>query len=81
MNIGFRPTDPTGTISENPVLPAIRDGAEGLLAITDFVTQRQFERTAFYNELMRPNNVRYEVLIPLKPKDHIATVTVNRGFV
>jgi len=52
---------------------------QGLLAITDFTTQRQFERTRLYNEIMRPNRVRYELLIPLELPGHIATVTINRG--
>jgi len=65
-------------LPENPVAPALRNGARGLLGITDFVTQRDFERTALYNEIMRPNDVRYQLLIPLELPGYIATVTINR---
>jgi hypothetical protein len=50
-------------LPENPAAPALRTGARGLLRVTDFVTQRDFERTALYNEIMRPNDVRYQLLI------------------
>ena len=51
---------------ENPMAPALQKGAQGLLEATDFISQRQFERTALYNEIMRPNGVRYHLLIPLQ---------------
>ena len=39
-------------LPENPVRHQhSRDGARGLLRVTDFVTQREFERTALYNEI------------------------------
>jgi DNA-binding CsgD family transcriptional regulator len=63
---------------ENPAAPALRNGARGLLRVTDFVTQREFERTALYNEIMRPNDVRYQLFIPLEVPGHIATISINR---
>jgi DNA-binding CsgD family transcriptional regulator len=65
-------------LPENPAAPALRDGARSLLRVTDFVTQREFERTALYNEIMRPNDVRYQLLIPLEMPGHIAAVSINR---
>jgi DNA-binding CsgD family transcriptional regulator len=65
-------------LPENPAAPALRDGARGLLRVTDFVTQREFERTALYNEIMRPNDVRYQLLIPLDMPGHIAAVSISR---
>jgi DNA-binding CsgD family transcriptional regulator len=63
---------------ENPMAPALQKGAQGLLEATDFISQRQFERTALYNEIMRPNGVRYHLLIPLKLPGHIVATSVNR---
>ena len=65
-------------LPENPAAPALRAGARGLLRVTDFVTQREFERTALYNEIMRPNDIRYQLLIPLELPGHIAVVSINR---
>lgn len=62
----------------NPAAPALRKGVRGVLNINDFVTQREFERTALYNEIMRPIDVRYELLVPLEMPSYIATVSVNR---
>ena len=62
---------------ENPMAPALQKGAQGLLEATDFISQRQFERTALYNEIMRPNGVRYHLLIPLKLPGHIVATSVN----
>ncbi len=66
-------------IPQNPMLPAISHGARGLMTITDFVTQREFERTALYNEVWRPYNVRFEWAIPLELGGNVRVVTVNRG--
>ncbi len=63
---------------ENPAAPALRRGARGVLSINDFVTQREFERTTLYNEIMRPIDVRYQLLVPLEVPSYIATVSVNR---
>jgi DNA-binding CsgD family transcriptional regulator len=62
----------------NPAAPALRNGARGLLRVTDFVTQREFERTALYNEIMRPNDVRFQLLIPLDMPGHIAAASISR---
>ena len=53
-------------LPENPAAPALRRGARGVLSLNDFVTQREFERTALYNEIMRPINVRFQLLVPLE---------------
>jgi DNA-binding CsgD family transcriptional regulator len=63
---------------ENPAAPALRNGARGVLNINDFVTQREFERTALYNEIMRPIGVRYQLLVPLDVPGHVAAVSINR---
>jgi hypothetical protein len=63
---------------ENPAAPALRKGARGVLNINDFVTQREFERTALYNEIMRPIDVRYQLLVPLDVPGYVATVSINR---
>ena len=66
-------------IPQNPMLPAVAHGARGLMTITDFVTQREFERTGLYNEVWRPYNIRYEWAIPLELRGNVVMVTVNRG--
>jgi hypothetical protein len=66
-------------IPQNPMLPAIGHGTRGLMTITDFVTQREFERTALYNEVWRPYNLRFEWAIPLVLRGNVVVVTVNRG--
>jgi len=49
------------------------------MTITDFVTQREFERTGLYNEVWRPYNIRFEWAIPLELRGNVVVVTVNRG--
>ena len=66
-------------IPQNPMLPAISHGARGLMTITDFVTQREFERTALYNEVWRPYKLRFEWAIPLELCGNVVVVTINRG--
>lgn len=66
-------------IPQNPMLPAVAHGARGLMTITDFVTQREFERTGLYNEVWRPYNIRFEWAIPLELRGNVVMVTVNRG--
>ncbi len=66
-------------IPQNPLLPAVSHGARGLMTITDFVTQREFERTGLYNEVWRPYNIRFEWAIPLELRGNVVMVTVNRG--
>jgi DNA-binding CsgD family transcriptional regulator len=66
-------------IPQNPMLPAVSHGARGLMTITDFVTQREFERTGLYNEVWRPYNIRFEWAIPLELRGNVVMVTVNRG--
>ena len=63
---------------ENPAAPALRRGARRILSINDFVTQREFERTALYNQIMRPLDVRYQLLVPLEVPSYIAAVSVSR---
>ena len=65
-------------LPENPAAPALRRGARGVLSLNDFVTQREFERTALYNEIMRPINVRFQLLVPLEVPGYVAAVSVNR---
>ena len=66
-------------IPQNPMLPAISQGARGWMTITDIVTQREFERTGLYNEVWRPYNLRFEWAIPLELRGNVLVVTVNRG--
>ena len=66
-------------IPQNPMLPAVAHGSRGLMTITDFVTQREFERTGLYNEVWRPYNIRFEWAIPLELRGNVVMVTVNRG--
>ena len=63
---------------QNPVAPGLRKGARGVLSINEFVTQREFERTALFNEIMRPIDVRFQLFVPLELPGYVATVSVNR---
>jgi hypothetical protein len=45
------------------------------MTITDFVTQREFERTGLYNEVWRPYNIRFEWAIPLELRGNVVVVT------
>jgi DNA-binding NarL/FixJ family response regulator len=49
-----------------------------VLSINEFVTQREFERTALFNEIMRPIDVRFQLFLPLELPGYVATVSVNR---
>jgi DNA-binding CsgD family transcriptional regulator len=65
-------------LPENPAAPALRSGARGVLSPTDFVTRREFERTALYNEILRPIDVRYQLLVPLEVPGYVTAVSINR---
>lgn len=64
---------------EHP-LPSAHQHHVGALKISDFLTQRQFERLALYNEFFRPCGVRHQmsVVLPAKP-GVLRGIIVNRG--
>ncbi len=63
---------------ENPCYPAIMNGARDVLVISDFLSDRQLRRTAFFNDVLKPIGTRYQLVIPLMLPGHVAGVTLNR---
>jgi DNA-binding CsgD family transcriptional regulator len=66
-------------IHENPVIGYIRAGGkEPVLKISDFMTQRELHRTGFYNDVMRPVAMEYQLAVALPLPGHATGLTLNR---
>jgi DNA-binding CsgD family transcriptional regulator len=63
---------------EHPAFPAVLAGARQALQISDFVTQRQFQRTALFHDVFRPLAARHQILLPLVVPGHVAGITISR---
>jgi DNA-binding CsgD family transcriptional regulator len=50
---------------------SIEDGSERVLMITDFISQRNFEKTDFYQEVFKPWGVDYQLATVLRTNTHI----------
>ena len=48
-------------VGESPLLKAYERGKGSAVKYSDFLTQRQFRRTALYNEFFRPLGIEYRI--------------------
>lgn len=64
---------------EHPMFPLILAGETRPMRLSDFVTNRQLARTSMYNDLWKPVDVRYQVVMPLAAPDVSAALIVLRG--
>jgi DNA-binding CsgD family transcriptional regulator len=67
------------TLGQNPsVQYCMRDGREKVIMISDFVSQRTFERTDFYQDVFKPWGVRYQLAACLRTESHLCGFTLHR---
>jgi DNA-binding CsgD family transcriptional regulator len=66
-------------VSQSPSYQyAITDGRERVIMITDFVSQRAFQRTDFYQEVFKAWDVHYQVAACLKTKSYVCGFSFHR---
>lgn len=66
-------------LHEHPVVTyAAAGGPELVLAATDFVTQREFRRTNFYNLVLRPFGLEHQLVARLPGANQARMFTMNR---
>jgi DNA-binding CsgD family transcriptional regulator len=66
-------------VHEHPAVAHINAGGTAtVLKITDLITQRQFRRTALYNDVFRPVDVEYQIAVFLPVPEAVAGITMNR---
>jgi DNA-binding CsgD family transcriptional regulator len=54
------------------------DGREKVVMISDFTSQRTFERTDFYQEIFKPWGVRYQLAACMWTQSHLCGFTLHR---
>lgn len=66
-------------ISDNPSWRyAMKGGTERVLKITDFISQREFRRTALYQEAFKPMRCDYQFAVTVLTPTHIGGLTLHR---
>lgn len=67
------PTHPTVVYVNN-------GGTESVVKITDVITQRQFRKTALYNELFRTADAEYQIAALVPIEGGVAGLAINRDI-
>jgi hypothetical protein len=49
----------------HPVIPAYKEGLRGAIRMTDCITQRQFQDTPLWREILLPVGLRYQTVVTL----------------
>ena len=62
----------------HPVVPAYKAGRRGAIPVTDCMSQRQFEETPQYRDVLLPAGLRYQTILTLDAPRKIAGMTVIR---
>jgi GAF domain-containing protein len=66
-------------MASHPAMPTYKAGRRGVIPVTDCISQRQFQKTPHYQEILRPVGLEYQVVITLEIPGKIAGMTVNRA--
>ncbi len=64
----------------HPTLPHLTKDPSAIVAISDCITQRQFKRTALYNDVMKPMGVAHQLVVGLQIPNHVAGMTISRDL-
>lgn len=63
-------------IADNPAWAyAAAGGSERVLMITDFLSQREFERTALYQDAFKPMGTRHQLAVSMPTPTHVCGLT------
>ncbi len=64
---------------EHPGIAYLVDGGkEQVFSVTDIVSQRQFEETAFFAEIFKPMALSAQIAAVIPVEGHIVGITINR---
>jgi DNA-binding CsgD family transcriptional regulator len=64
---------------EHPAFPLLLTGETRPLRLSDLMCARQLRRTNLYNELWKPVDVQYQIVIPLPSRDATTALSILRG--
>ena len=60
-----------GYYHQSPLLKAAISSSKTVLKIRDFISQRDWERSEFYNDFMLPQHLYWELFLPLRWKNNL----------
>jgi DNA-binding CsgD family transcriptional regulator len=64
---------------DHPLFPLLMSGKVEPTRLSDLVADRTFQRTNFYNEVLKPVDVRHQIAIPFVVGTEICGLTVARS--
>ncbi|MBX3206937.1 MAG: helix-turn-helix transcriptional regulator [Labilithrix sp.] len=64
---------------EHPVFPLLMAGETRPMRLSDLTSSRQLRRTNLYNDLWKPVDVQYQIVIPLASSHSTAALAILRG--
>lgn len=62
----------------HPAFPYVAENPHTVIAINDCVSEREFRRSALYNDILKPMDVAHQIVIGLQIPHHVAGVTISR---
>lgn len=62
----------------HPAFPHVAANPQTVIAINDCISQREFEEMALYNDIMKPMDVAYQLVVGLQIPHHVAGMTISR---
>lgn len=64
---------------EHPMFPRLLAGEMRPMRLSDLASDRNVRRTNYYNDLWKPVDVRYQIVIPLASPGAITCLSIMRG--
>ncbi len=64
---------------EHPVFALMARGEQRPVRLSDLMSQNRLHRTNLYNDLFKPVDVEYQIVIPLISKESVGGLAINRG--
>jgi DNA-binding CsgD family transcriptional regulator len=67
-------------VPTHPVYPHVARNPHAVIAISDVLTERQFQQTPLYCDIMRPMDVKHQLVVGLQVPHHVAGMTISRDM-
>lgn len=64
---------------EHPIFALMARGEQRPVRLSDLMSQNRLRRTNLYNDLFKPVDVRYQIVIPLISRDSVGGLAIHRG--
>jgi DNA-binding CsgD family transcriptional regulator len=65
-------------VPRHPLYPHVARDPRLVMSISDLLSDREFQQTALYCDIMRPLDVKHQLVVGLKVPHHVAGMTINR---